>query len=109
MSTDQLSNEAIVGQTRSAVDPTAGFYLDKNGNPIPVTEETPLPVILAGNVTGLSNGFIIPPHNDVEIQYALSAYPTKATYMTFRLNGTPVFWLMFSYDQGGNLTRIQPD
>jgi len=107
--TDQLSNEVVVGQTRSAVEPSAGFYLDKNGNPIPVTEETPLPVALIGSVTGLSNGFTLPPHNDVEIQYALTAFPTKPTYMTFRLNNTAVFWLMFTYDAAGNLTRIQPD
>jgi hypothetical protein len=55
------------------------------------------------------SGFTIPPHNDVAIQYSLTAFPTKPTYMTFRLNNTPVFWLMFTYDAAGNLTRIQPD
>jgi len=57
----------------------------------------------------VSTGFHIPEHNDVEIQYALTAYPSKPTYMTFRLNNTAVFWLMFTYDAAGNLTRIQPD
>jgi hypothetical protein len=55
------------------------------------------------------SGFVIPPHNEVEMQYNNEAHPTKPTFMTFRLNGTAVFWLALSYDQGGNLTRIQPD
>jgi hypothetical protein len=55
------------------------------------------------------SGFVIPPHNDVEIQYGNEAYPDKPTFMTFRLNGTAVFWLVFTYDESGNLTRIQPD
>jgi hypothetical protein len=51
--------------------------------------------------------FIIPPHNDIQIQYVSGT--DKPSYMTFRLNGTEVYWLMFSYDESMNLTRIQPD
>jgi hypothetical protein len=126
---------SIAGYSKT-VGADAEVFLDAQQRPVAVSEEHPLPVkIVAGlelefkndlgnplPVTGpltdaqlratplpVSTSFTIPPHNDVEIAYSLTAFPSKPTYMTFRLNGTAVFWLMFTYDAAGNLTRIQPD
>jgi hypothetical protein len=85
------------------VNAAVAVFMGDDNLPKAASAENPLPV------TGLSNGFTLPPHNDVAIQYANTSFPTKPTYMTFRLNGTEVFWLQFTYDGAGNLTRIQPD
>jgi hypothetical protein len=98
-----MSATAYIGGHSRVVDASAEVFLDEQNNPVAVSEDNPLPVSFT------ANGFTIPPHNDVEIAYSLTAFPSKPTYMTFRLNGTAVFWLMFTYDAAGNLTRIQPD
>jgi hypothetical protein len=97
-----MSDVTNIGGISKFVGADAEVFLNPEGEPVVASHENPLPV-------SFSNGFVLPPHNDVEIQYSNSAYPDKPTFMTFRLNGTAVFWLMFSYDESGNLTRIQPD
>jgi len=37
------------------------------------------------------------------------AFPTYPTYMTFKQNGTPVYYLALTYDVNGALTRVQQD
>lgn len=93
---------SIAGYSKT-VGADAEVFLDAEQKPVAVSEENPLPVSFT------ANGFTIPPHNDVEIQYQNVAFPTKPTFMTFRMNGTPVAWFFLTYDAAGNLTRIQPD
>jgi hypothetical protein len=54
-------------------------------------------------------GFVIPPYNDVELQYQNGAYPTKPTYITFKQNGTPVYYIYLEYDANGAVTRVAQD
>jgi hypothetical protein len=96
-----MSNATTVGGKNIPVDASAEVYLDNQQNPVTVSEQNPLPVEV--------QGFQIPPHNDIEITNSDVNGTQKPTYMTFRLNGTIVFYLQLSYDSNGNLTRIQPD
>lgn len=99
---DSNNNRVDVAGFSKVVSADAEVFVNEEGKPTAVSHDNPLPV-------SFSNGFVLPPHNDVEVQYQNGAYPDKPTYMTFRLNGTEVFWLALTYDQGGNLTRILPD
>jgi len=54
----------------------------------------------------LTTGFAIPAYNDVVFQNNGNGDPTE---ITFKLNGTPVYYLAFTYDGNGYLTRIQQD
>jgi hypothetical protein len=56
-----------------------------------------------------TQGFQLPHHDDIQITNSDVNGVQKPTYMTFRMNGTPVFYLMITYDGNGNLVRIQPD
>lgn len=55
------------------------------------------------------SGFNIPPYNDVVLQYNNTSFPTKPTYMTFKLNGEPVYFLDLSYNSDGALIRVVQD
>jgi len=96
-----MSDTTNIGGESLFVGAAAEVFLDEAGNPVPVSKATPLPTF--------TQGFQIPPHNDIEITNSDIYGTQKPTYMTFRLNGTPVFYLMLSYDGNGNLIRIQPD
>jgi hypothetical protein len=96
-----MSDTTNIGGESLFVGATAEVFLDESGNPVAVSKATPLPTF--------TQGFQIPPHNDIEITNSDVNGTQKPTYMTFRLNGTPVFYLMLSYDGNGNLTRVQPD
>ena len=60
-------------------------------------------------ITNLTTGFVIPPYNDVVFQYSNSSFPTQPTYMTFKMNGTPVYYIQLDYDVNGALTRVSQD
>jgi hypothetical protein len=55
------------------------------------------------------SGFTIPPHNQVDMQYSNSSFPTKPTYITFKRNGTPVYYLYLNYDANGAVTSVGQD
>lgn len=97
-----MSNITQVGGINLPVTADAEVFLDAEGNPVPASHQNPIPMINR-------SGFIIPAHNDIEITNSDVNGIQKPTYMTFRLNGTAVFYLQLSYDSNGNLTRIQPD
>jgi len=64
----------------------------------------------AGSIqTKVTTGFAIPAYNDVVLEYSNSSYPTKPTYITFKLNGTPVYYVYLQYDGNGALTRVAQD
>lgn len=56
-----------------------------------------------------TTGFAIPAYNDVEFLYQNGSFPTQPTYMTFKQNGTPVYYLYLEYDVNGALTRVAQD
>lgn len=96
------SDTTHIGGYSKTVGADAEVFLDEEQKPVAVSEESPLPVAVL-------SGFRLPAHNDLEVSYTEIAGGNKPTYMTFRLNGTEVFWLVLSYDSAGNLLRIQPD
>jgi hypothetical protein len=57
----------------------------------------------------LSTGFAIPAYNDVVMLYQNEAFPTKPTFITFKQNGTPVYYVFLTYDENGALTRVAQD
>jgi len=57
----------------------------------------------------LSTGFAIPAYNDVELLYQNGSYPTKPTYITFKQNGNPVYYVYLEYDNNGAVTRVAQD
>jgi len=59
--------------------------------------------------TGNLVNFNIPPYNDVVMLYQNEAFPTKPTFITFKQNGTPVYYVFLTYDENGALTRVAQD
>ena len=59
--------------------------------------------------TGNLVNFNIPPYNDVVMLYQNGSFPTKPTYITFKQNGTPVYYLYLEYDVNGAVTRVAQD
>ena len=57
----------------------------------------------------LAAGFPIPQYNDVEFLYQNGSFPTQPTYITFKQNGTPVYYIYLQYDGNGALTRVAQD
>jgi hypothetical protein len=57
----------------------------------------------------LSTGFAIPAYNDVVMLYQNASFPTKPTFITFKQNGTPVYYVFLTYDENGALTRVAQD
>ena len=57
----------------------------------------------------LTTGFAIPAYNDVVMLYQNGSFPTKPTYITFKQNGTPVYYLYLEYDVNGAVTRVAQD
>jgi len=97
-----MSDITTIGGFTKPVGADAEVFLDPQGNPVAASAQNPLPV------TFLS-GLQIPPYNDVVFQYNNSSYPTKPTYITFKQNGTEVYYLDLSYDANGALTRVFQD
>lgn len=94
------ADTTFIGGFSKTVGADAEVFVNEEGRPTAVSHENPLPVKFL-------NGFALPPHNDVQISYVSGT--DKPSYMTFRLNGVEVYYLQFTYDGSGNLTRIQPD
>jgi len=66
-------------------------------------------VVNSGNPLPVVQGFTIPAYNDVEFEYQNGAFPTQPTYITFKQNGTPVYYIYLQYDGNGALTRVAQD
>jgi hypothetical protein len=63
----------------------------------------------SGGGGGGNDGFVIPAYNDVVLQYSNTEFPTKPTYITFKQNGTNVYYVALEYDANGALTRVFQD
>jgi hypothetical protein len=55
-----MSDITSIGGISHHVEASAEVFLDAQGNPVPVSKESALPVVV--------RGFQIPDHNDIEIQ-----------------------------------------